>query len=452
MLSSVLAILACVAPQPSGTPSLADPKLGTSADTGETPLFAFDGGVPKNIIMISIDTMAKPRVGRYSGLDTTPFLDAKMDEAVVFEGHRSCSNWTLPSMVCVQTGATPFSQGFFPWSSDSNVPDIPSSLDTLAVALDGAGFNTTLVAGNDVVTAYGALRAGFDTVDYVSWYGAKDVAARAIRRATELAGKPAPFYLWVHFIDPHKPYIAPSRYSSELKGLVPIGFDASLPPEVFGIQSAYPSRSKTWQAVADQHLATVYEAEYEYVDEEIKRMWAAMDAAGALDDTLVVFFTDHGEQFYEHAGWNHGSALYIEENGATSFMWAKNLEPASWYGVTSHYDLAPTLYDMYGLSPEAQHMGEVIGTQAADRSVVGQNYWAGLSMFLTLVKGDTQLMYRWNGTGKEFYDLAADPAMTTDIYDPKLAGVVDAWADLEPHVYDIYADFPHFGAPKNVGP
>ena len=68
------------------------------------PLIDFGGKKPKNVLMISIDTLRRDRVGRYGKNGNTPFMDRLLGEGVALDNHRSCSDWTYPSILCALTG------------------------------------------------------------------------------------------------------------------------------------------------------------------------------------------------------------------------------------------------------------------------------------------------------------------------------------------------------------
>ena len=117
-----------------GSPALAPLLLGWACDASpEAPAdsvadttigaLTFTGPLPQNVLVLTLDTVRKDYLGRYGDHQDTPWLDAVMDESVVLEDHRSCSNWTVPAVICLYAGQSPVDLGFEPISSDPLAPN-----------------------------------------------------------------------------------------------------------------------------------------------------------------------------------------------------------------------------------------------------------------------------------------------------------------------------------------
>jgi len=206
-------------------------------------------------------------------------------------------------------------------------------------------------------------------------------------------------------------------------------------------------------AIQDDFLrqaTELYRAELEWWDAKFARLWNAMDARGALDDTLVVFVTDHGEQWAEHGAFGHGNTLHAQENRSTGAFWARNLQPTAYTAPTVHQDIAATLYELYGLTSPIPMEGMVVGTAPSDRATYQMSYW-GWEVQVGIVKNGKQLQYEWYG-GRRFYDLSADPENLVDIYSPTDPGVIDLWGHLQDVLVDIQTEWTHLPSPVNPGP
>jgi hypothetical protein len=204
-------------------------------------------------------------------------------------------------------------------------------------------------------------------------------------------------------------------------------------------------------ALARQYLFAVYRGELRYWDHAFAEMWAELEAAGYLEDTLVVYFADHGEQFGEHDGFQHGKALYSEENRVPAAFWARNLVPGRYLGPTIHQDLAPTVLDALGLDPSDAHTGAIIGLEPEDRARFSFCYLPGYcDPMMSVVAGDHQLIYRWDGK-KVFYDVAVDPDEQNDLYSRTDPEVQALWGRLQPEIMAVYARW-SFMVPVNADP
>jgi hypothetical protein len=447
-------------PEPPGpaptTPTEDDPTAGDTTDTGISStgpqsVLQFDGPRPTNLLIVSLDTTRRDFIGRYAQNGNTPFLDSLLAEGVVLENHRSCSSWTGPSMTCVTTGRTPFDLGWFPWNSDPEVPDWAPKLPTIAGQLGyQLGFNTTLVTANGVMGPYLPLDRGFEVVLNIDYSDATTVTDTGLEELRKLVSERDPFYLHVHYMDPHAPYCPPDEYID----------DPGYEPDTFGdlcdsfgdFAYQFPYQSEQQQ---DQFLLNsfeVYDAELDYWDVEFRRFWTEADARGALDDTLVVFVTDHGEQFAERGGFGHGLTLASEENRSTAMFWAKNLRTQVWTDPTVHEDIGATLISYFGTVPPEPATGIEVGLAPSDRVVRSMLYWGccGAAQ-LSVLRGGLQLTYDFWGE-KHLWDFSRDPSGTVDYYDPEDPDVVALWVDMQAYIDELLARWPSAGPPYDPGP
>jgi arylsulfatase A-like enzyme len=415
------------------------------------------GDTPRNLLVISLDTTRRDRVGLLSDRDTTPNFDAVFSDGVVLADHRSCSNWTAPSSYCAQSGRSHLDDDVWltsgGWGSrDHRVDWPPNDMPTLASILSDAGFDTTLVTTNShFSSAYNGNGYGFDREIKRYWQRADVALDAAITASEDLGADGDPWYLHVHFFDPHSPYVAPREYWTDP--------DLECPWSVASVNTQYRLEGGfVWrrldtreQARARECLLNVYEGGLRYWDEHFAAMWSDFDSRGLLDDTLVVFWTDHGESFGEHDDlFVHGVSLYDTENAATAAFWAKDIEPLRWTGPTTHQDLAPTILRALDV-PLGDHTGTVLGHARHDRVRVGFNYLRGNGVpIVSAVQSDKKLMYWWDGR-KRFYDLAVDPDEENDLYNPSDSTVIALWEKLQPIVEHTDEVWPRLN-PTAIGP
>lgn len=428
-----------------------------SATTGPpppAPVLQFDGARPHNLLVVSVDTTRRDQLGYFTGLDTSPNLDAFLAQAVVLYDHRSCSSWTAPSALCVVTGTFPPEEGYWPstvyesYGPDPRIPWVPDDLHTMAQDLQAAGYYTAMLTANGVFSDNlgGGILNGFERVNKSLWVQAPVVVDTGLTEVRRAQRDGRPWYVHVHFIDPHTPYEAPTSYATELEGLDELPWDVTNATGMYQAEAAYWTASERQQDLIRAAMTAVYRGEIRYWDENFGAFWASLDAMGALDDTLVVFWTDHGEQFAEHTGFHHGISLYDQENRSTAAFWAANLRPQEWMGKTVHPDLAPTILDGLGLAADPAMTGTVVGLAPADRTTFHFNYIYGWEQpHITWIKNQKKLMYYWDGR-KHFYDLAADPEELVDLYDATNPDVVAGWAELRPEVDHIVAAWPEVTA------
>jgi Sulfatase len=356
-------------------------------------------------------------------------------------------------MTCVTTGSTPFDLDWFPATADPDVADTHDELPTLAGQLQfQQGFRTSLLTANAIMGPLIGLDRGFQNVDNLDATTATVITDAAIEEARTLAADDgSPFYLHVHFVDPHSPYCPPDEFIDP-KAYEPFPDDLCDFDVFWSMAAEYPTQSSQWRDQFMGDSLEVYAAEIEYWDAEFARMWDGFEAAGALDDTLVVFVTDHGEQFYERGGWLHGTTLTAEENRAVAMFWADDIVPVTWTEPTVHEDLGATVMDFFGVAPPEPATGIVVGTAPADRAVRGMLYWnGGGAAQLSIVQGDLQLTYGFWGE-KHLWDYSLDPLGLVDYYDPNDPDVQALWVPMEAYINEVLKQWPSAGPVTDPGP
>lgn len=442
-----LLLLACRDP--------ADPVLvdsGDSSDSGPpTETFPqFRGSVPKNLLMFSMDTFRKDHVGRYGDHGVTAFLDAKMAQGLVLDQHRSCSNWTMASVWCVGTGASNVDLGYVPQLADGDAAIAPVT-PTLASTLADAGYYTVLLTSNGWFNSGHGTSEGFQVAirpDDARTLPLLELGAQYIREAQSLGYDR--WYLHLHVKEPHAAYNPPDEYLEGLADLDPVPYDLT------DVDSHYAARDGWWglseeeQALLLQHLLVRYAGEVEWLDDQLEEGWKQLDQAGILDDTLVVVWVDHGEQFWEHDEQTHAYDLFHEENDVLAFFWAKNIVPGVWDGPTWHPDLAPTVLDLFAIEAPETMTGVPVGTADPDRVLLPISA-ARNGVVQAAIRGNEKLHYRWSTGQKGYFDLAGDPIEANNRYDPASAAVIDLWGALLPEVERAQAILPEF-TPVDPGP
>lgn len=422
---------------------------GDTGPSGPASVLQFDGDPPQNLIMISLDTTRRDFIGRFAGNGNTPNLDAKLIEGVALDNHRSCSSWTGPSMTCVTTGRSPFDLGWFPWTSDYDVPDWDDDLPTIAGQLQfQKGFRTALVTANAVMGPYLPLDRGYQVVHNLDYQPAEEVTDTALQSASELLSMGDPFFLHVHYMDPHEPYCPPEDYVDQ-------GYGSDL--EEICNDFWYTAGGLYYQSPEQQDAfltsaREIYDAELDYWDDEFQRLWDGLSSQGALDDALIVFVTDHGEQFYERGAFGHGNTLSAEENRSTAMFWSQTILPQVWSEPTTHEDIGTTIVSYFGLAPPEPVTGVEVGLAPPDRYLRSMLYWGCCgSAQLSVTRGDLQLTYNFWGE-KHLWDYSLDETGTIDYYDPEDPDVIAMWVEMEAYVNEVLAQWPSSGPASYVGP
>jgi len=259
------------------------------------------------------------------------------------------------------------------------------------------------------------------------------------------AGLAKHWLLHVHVIEPHASYDPPDEYLGAEKALPPVPWDLSDRDVQYDVtRTQWPTMTQDEKDLLKAHLVARYDGEVSWMDDQIYWMLADMDFDHLLDDTLVVFWNDHGEQFWEHGFQTHAYQLYGEENNALLFFWSKNIVQGTWTEPTSSIDLVPTLLGLEGVPQPETVTGYPIGQAPADRPRFAHAI-ARIGPESSVVLDHYKLIFVWTGF-VELYDLENDPGELTDLYDPthpsseaqKLWALLEPEIELQAHVAAVY--------------
>jgi arylsulfatase A-like enzyme len=283
---------------------------------------------PKNLLLVCVDTLRADELGAYGREPSlTPALDGLARASVVFERAHATASWTLPSIGSVFTSFFPSTTGL--WNFDSRLAD---AFPTLAERFQAAGFDTHGIASHVFFQGKYGLVQGFGSFDdelchrkgEPGWrpITSPAVSAKAERWLEERArsGESAPWLLFVHFFDPHVDYL--------------------------DHEAANPAASTR----AERER---YRSEIAFTDRHVGALLAGLERSGFARDTVVVFFSDHGESFLEHPPIRrHSYGLYEEELRVPLFLRVPGLAPRRVGDSVRTVDLLPTLLALFGLDDE----------------------------------------------------------------------------------------------------
>ncbi|HNT33897.1 MAG TPA: sulfatase, partial [bacterium] len=261
------------------------------------------GSPPRNIILISWDTVRADHMSIY-GYDrnTTPYLCSAVDDWVVFQNAISPGSWTLPVHASVFTGLNASTHGVT-MPNNRLLPGQP----TIGHYLRSTGLFTGGLVRNVLVSQAYGFDDGFCEYSHLRQFSAEEISESAsswIDKHSDL-----PFFLFLHYFDAHFPYSPPAQYDlfgdPEYAG--DIDGDARFQDFIDG--------KKTAEDISAEDLAEVvslYDGEILRLDAALQALVQRLMDLSLLDDTMIVLFSDHGEEFAEHGGFAHGPKLHEE--------------------------------------------------------------------------------------------------------------------------------------------
>jgi len=262
-----------------GTPTI------TTASGRDAPL----------VILYLVDTLRADHLGLYGyRRDTAPALSRFARDGVVFDTAIASSSWTKPSVASLFTSLPPAEHRCVQFYTP-----LDPSLVTLAERLRDGGYMTGAVVANRLVLARDAhFDQGFT---YFASPPEPQRAAQVVDEALRFldARRGLPTFLYVHALDPHSPYAPPPPFDRRFG-----------PPPGPAHPAAEPY---DYRVPADlSRIVAQYDGEIAYGDQEFGRLVRELKARGLYDRAMIVFVSDHGEEFLDHGDWVHGHALYDE--------------------------------------------------------------------------------------------------------------------------------------------
>ncbi|MEK7793604.1 MAG: sulfatase, partial [Candidatus Hydrogenedentota bacterium] len=354
----------------------------TNAPTEFRGEFKSIGAKGPNVILIAVDTLRADFTSAYNKESNakTPAFQSLATDGVLFQKMFAQSSWTKASFGTIFSGMYPETH-----SATGKTSALPDEVVTIAETLKDAGYYTKGYSNNPNITSIWNYDQGF--ADYVDlrpnlYFGATgsceklvlyDILRKVVQTAyAKLGGwlfitdfyqpgdvvtdtglrwidsperpKDAPFYLFLHYMDPHDPYRDPDRPGHGYARV--------------RMENPDPEKFK-------DKLVRAYSYEVEFVDAQIGRLIEGLKSRDLYDDALIVFTADHGEEFHEHGGWWHGLSLYDEQIAVPLIMKLPgnaikgNTNP----GIARSVDIAPTI-------------AEITGAKRSDR-------WQGIPLFTT---------------------------------------------------------------------
>ena len=308
-----------LATDPRGTPYLdyvfvADPTVHVPQEA------------PARVALLFVDTLRADHLSTYGyARQTTPGLDGYFAGGAVFEQGRSIAPWTLPSARTMLTGALPEAWG---------------KLDTLPARFADAGWATAFLAGNVYLSSNFEMADDWGTHRVINWPNADVQVDRALDFLD--AHPDRPVFLVLHLMDMHLPYTEPPSYRRRFAGDAP----EQLSAYSFHRSSVVKAARKMGEP-GKQYVVDRYDNNLAFVDDELMRFLSYL---GPNDSVILV--SDHGEEFWEHGGFEHGHTLH-DELLRVPMLWRG---PGSGQGrhaePVSLLDVAPTLAVAAGLSTE----------------------------------------------------------------------------------------------------
>ena len=325
----------------------------------------------RNVVLIVSDTMRRDRIGCYGGPAATPHLDRFAREHIRFDGAFTQAPWTKPSMATLFTSLYPSQHGVLSHperqvdgkiATRENIEtDILSEpFVTLAETLRDRGMQTAALVGNPWLDEAFGFSQGFEHYDFsfANWHTPGPEISQAALDWLHSREDRRPFFLYVHYMDCHRPWISLTRKmlkdrlaeitedprpltpqaAQEIRHNVSFRGDRALPPTIGLAEVAY-----------DQGL--------QQFDAAWGTLWDGLRQHPEYNQTAIIVVSDHGEALFHRGYGNHGQGLYNDEVAVPLAIRVPNVPAAVWTAPFGLVDLAPTICRWLDIAVPSQYQG-----------------------------------------------------------------------------------------------
>lgn len=394
------------------------PRSGRSrrAELGRVALLALACGLAgcsseprraKNVCLVVVDTLRADRLAAYGGSGRlTPALDRLCEESAVYRRAYTPAPWTRPAVASILTGRYPSGHGVH----ELRQP-LPARATTLAELLKEQHFRTAGCVSNVLVREKWGFAQGFDIYLEDQARGAdvrtsEPLTDQALALLEELCAADEPFFLFVHYFDPHWQY-------RPRAAVAPVGrLDGT---EKLGELNRVGGELESEEL---EYVRRLYDGEVRETDRALGRLIEALDHFGVADETLLIVTSDHGEGFFEHGHFGHVENLYEETMRVPLILRGPGIEPRRFEEPVSLVSLTATVLERLGLpagasafqAPALRLDAEESATVFLEVDYVQSRFEVAEETHMRGVVIDRHKLIVNDATGdSELFDLAADP-------------------------------------------
>lgn len=320
---------------------------------------------PRGVVLFLLDTTRRDRLTPYGfERETAPNVGRLAREGVLFEDAIAQGAWTKVSVPSILSSTYPTSNGIYELNHR-----MPASGVTLAEAFRDAGYSTWATASGRFTGRGSNLHQGVEVLHEAESIPS-DIRGKNARNFVDRflpwleAHRDVPFFAMIHAVDPHSDYEPNRPYDSlwadsdakkkheewtqKVKPFIESNFMKNM---------GLPLREELLKAGIDpEEFVKIeldwYDGSIRGADVELGRVLEKLDELGIADDTLVVFLSDHGEEFLDHGGSFHEENVYGElVNVPLVLRWPSGLPSGLVVDETVQLlDVAPTILDLAGIA------------------------------------------------------------------------------------------------------
>jgi arylsulfatase A-like enzyme len=395
------------------------------------------------IILITIDTLRADHLSCYgSNKVKTPVIDALAKKGILFNKAISQCPWTTPSIASILSSLCPsiHKGGEIVGEGESkSFRKIAESIALLPEILKKQGYFTQAILSNPQLTKEQGFTKGFvgfhnfDDSYYEipglfylrllknirsnvsnQWYTPGDIITKEVIGWLNKYHKSS-FFLWIHYTDPHIPYQPAKKYLKNLNYKSKFKDKRVLD---FG-----KIRSGNYNIISDdrEYIESLYNGEIRFADDQLGIVISKLKKLGIFDKTLIILTSDHGEEFWEHLGFEHGHTVYDELLHIPLIIHFGNLYPSKNKVIKNQVrliDIFPTVLDFLNIKHQSFIQGRslmpIIAGKEEKRTAFSEYLYRGKER-KSIINDGFKYIYFPDIDREELYDLKRDPGELTNL-------------------------------------
>jgi arylsulfatase A-like enzyme len=389
----------------------------------------------KNVILLTIDAVRKDLLGIYGNKKgLTPFIDSLQDKCIKFIKAQAIGPYTQASFPGLLT-----SSYYLEYGKPSG---LAPERTLISEPLKKAGIVTTAFHSNPFVSEMLGWNRGWD-VFYDSMEDDFDPRIPYLRGNiinTKVKNwllshikdeEYRPFFLWLHYMDVHEPYLPEKKYIEMVDSSITINQD-----EMYGLYKNTLLKRDVFDPKKVALLKELYDIHVREVDAYIQEFFGTLEKLDILKESSVIITSDHGDEFNEHGGLSHDDKMYSELIDIPLLIYNRNkCKGEVWDTLVSNVDIPPTIIYLFGLEPVTSFEGQSLLPlkDYQQKGVFGEALYQNSPHRGDPERGpdinrdiyfyreeDLKIIYRANLDTWEMYDLKEDPKEMNNIIDTSL--------------------------------
>ena len=400
-----------------------------------------------NVILIGIDTLRADHLSSYGyHRDTSTNIDKFAENGVLFKNTFSASSLTTPSFMSMLTSLYPTDHGVLRTihSTGNNIiyTRINDSVVTLAQVLKEQGYKTQAFVNTPQLPIEFGFGKGFDNYEFDERPNNRDKLLQWVKD-----NKDKKFFVFFHDNGPHDPYAPPNPYNTlydpeyqgrittelpKISEIAGMNKDSTLDENTLERKKAYKEGVKDyfWSNVDKNnpkdiyHLVALYDGEIKYLDDFIGELQKVLLETNLIENTIIIFTADHGEEFLEHGGFMHRQ-VYNEILKVPFILTSPSIkEKMEIREYVRTIDIMPTILDFLDISSTVPLRGKSLLPIVQDPSkkmnlpIIAQQYEQNIPpipLYQTIIKGRYKFIQK--KSFQELYDLDSDPKELINLND-----------------------------------